>query len=301
MIRSTHLIVYSILMIAMLSCKNKQSEYDATGTFEATEVIVSAEASGKIEQFQLQEGDFLDTDQAVGYIDTVQLHLRKLQLLQTQRVSKTRQPDVSLQIAAIKEQIAKARIEKARIEQLLIAKAANTKQLDDVVSQIAVLEKSLAAQVNSLNTNINSLNAEADVVDIQVAQINDQLQKCRIINPLSGRVLTKYMQEKELVVQGKPLYKIADIKHLFLRAYLIAPQLANVSIGQDVQVVVHNGDEPSVYEGRVSWISDQAEFTPKSIQTKDERQNLVYAIKVAVENPDGLLKIGMYADLTIHD
>lgn len=281
-----------------LSCNRNQFEHDASGTFEATEIVISAEASGKIEEFNVIEGDFLTKNQYLGYIDTVQLYLKKLQLQATSKAINVKRPDISLQIAATKDQISKAELDKKRIDNMFRDNASTQKQVDDINSQLAVLRSTLAAQLNSLSTSVNSLDKESSVYEIQAAQIEDQLQKSRIINPIEGTVLNKYTEEKEMVIPGKPLYRIADTKHLFLRAYIVSEQLSRVKVGQEVTVYINTTDNnQKSYKGKISWISDKAEFTPKTIQTKDERQNLVYAIKIAVENTDGMIKIGMYGDV----
>jgi HlyD family secretion protein len=284
--------------VILTGCNRNRFEHDASGTFEATEIIVSAEGAGKIEKFNLVEGSVLTEGQNVGYIDTVQLYLRKLQLLATAKATLTRRVDIPVQIAAVKEQIAKAESDKRRVDNLFADGAATQKQVDDADSQLAVLKRNLAALQNQLTTSVSGINEESNVIAIQVAQIDDQLAKCRIINPLNGTVLNKYAEAKEIASIGKPLYKIADTKHLFLRAYVVAPQLSTLKTGQAATVFINDErDGQKSYAGVVSWISDKAEFTPKTIQTKDERQNLVYAVKIAVENTDGLIKIGMYGDV----
>lgn len=291
------LFIITIIAFIALSCNQNGFDHDASGTFEATEIIISAEASGKIEEFNVTEGDFLKNGQYLGYIDTTQLYLKKLQLQATTKAITVKRPDISLQIAATKDQIAKAELDKRRIENMFRDNASTQKQVDDINSQLAILKSTLAAQLNTLSTSVNSIDKESSVYEIQVAQIEDQLKKSRIINPLEGTVLNKYTEAKEMVIPGKPLYKIADTKHLFLRAYVISEQLNDIKIGQEVTVFInapHN--EQKSYKGKISWISDKAEFTPKTIQTKDERQNLVYAVKIAVENTDGMIKIGMYGD-----
>lgn len=294
---------YSILTLAaavfvLTSCNRNKFNHDASGTFEATELIVSAEGAGKIEALDIIEGDILSKGQQIGYIDTIQLHLKKLQLQTTTKAVSTRKVDMGTQIAAIKEQIAKAETDKRRIDNLFWDGATTQQMVDDVNSHLAVLQRNLAAAQNSLSTSINSLDEESSAYVIQVAQIEDQLQKCRIVNPLEGTVLNKYTEAKEMASIGKPLYKIADTRHLFLRAYVISPQLSNVKVGQNATVYINteSGKQKS-YDGKVSWVADKAEFTPKTIQTKDERQNLVYAVKIEVENTDGLIKIGMYGDV----
>lgn len=293
------LIIFTLgTFMFLLSCNRNKFEHDASGTFEATEVIVSSEANGKLESFQLTEGDQLAKGQYVGYVDSIQLYLKKRQLLATNKAIQVKRPDISVQVSSIKEQIAKAEFEKRRIQRLLADNAATQKQLDDANSQIEVLKKSLNAQVNSLSTSVNSLNEESNTNTVQVSQIEDQLKKCKIINPIQGTVLNKFVEEKEVVTQGKALYKIADTKNLFLRAYIVSEQLEKIKIGQKVKVFINiSEDKQKSYHGTITWISDKAEFTPKTIQTQDERQNLVYAVKIAVTNTDGIIKIGMYGDV----
>lgn len=284
--------------LILFSCNRNKFAHDASGTFEATEVIVSSETNGKLESFQLTEGTVLAKDQVIGYVDSVQLYLKKKQLLANHKAIQVKRPDISVQVSSIKEQIVKAEFEKRRIQRLLQDNAATQKQLDDANSEIEVLKKSLNGQINSLSTSVNGLNEETNTNDVQVAQIEDQLKKCKIINPIQGTVLNKYVEEKEIVTQGKALYKIADTKNLFLRAYIVSEQLEKVKIGQKVTVYINvSKDKQKSYPGIITWISNKAEFTPKTIQTQDERQNLVYAVKIEVKNTDGLIKIGMYGDV----
>lgn len=293
-----HSIIYLLACLALAACNNNKFAHDASGTFEATEIIVSSEASGKIESLHLKEGDIIQKGQYVGYIDSTQTYLKKLQLLASHKSVTASRPSLNLQIAATKEEIAKAETEKRRVNNLFAAGAATQKQVDDAESQVKVLQKTLQAQTNSINTSVNSLDEQASSVDIQIAQVQDMLDKCKIISPITGTVLNKYSEEGEITSPGKPLFKIADTQNLYLRAYIVSEQLENVKIGQNVIIFINQteGTQKS-YSGRVTWISDKAEFTPKTIQTKDERQNLVYAIKVAVTNTDGLIKIGMYGDI----
>ena len=271
--------------------------FDATGTFEATEVIVSAEASGKLIHFRADEGVQLTCGEEVGLIDTVQLHLQKMQLLANRKSVDTQRPDIGKQIAATRQQIAKAEQEKSRVERLLQSNAANRKQWDDWNAEIALLNKQLEAQLSTLQKSTASLNEQSASVAIQVAQVEDKLQKSRIISPISGTVLAKYAEAGELASVGKPLFKIADVENMYLRAYITSKQLAEVKLGQQVTLYADFGDgERKTFEGTVTWISDKAEFTPKTILTDDERANQVYAIKIAFRN-DGTAKIGMYGEV----
>lgn len=291
-------LVLAIALLSLTSCNRDKFDHDASGMFEATEVIVSAEGAGTIEEFNVTEGDVLVKGQMIGYIDSTQLYLKKLQLQKTTRAVSTRKLDVNTQIAAIKAQISKAESDKQRVDNMFKDGAATQQMVDDVNSQLSVLRRNLAAQVNSISTSTNSLNAESSAYDIQVAQVEDQLRKCRIVNPINGTVLNKYSEAQEVASIGKPLYKIANTKHLYLRAYIVATQLEKVRLGQAATVFINtSNDKQKSYEGKISWISGKAEFTPKTIQTQDERQNLVYAVKISVDNTDGLIKIGMYGDV----
>lgn len=297
----SHYIILASLLLLTTACNKNSFEHDASGTFEATEIIVSAEATGKVKSLNITEGDQLKQGQWVGYIDSTQVYLKKLQLEATYKAASARRPNVPIQIAATKEQITKALTEKNRVSSLYASGAATQKQLDDADTQLKVLQKTLEAQSNQLSTSVNSLDGELSTVDVQIAQVEDMLAKCRIVNPIEGTVLNKYTQENEVAAPGKALYKIADTKNLFLRAYIISTQLEGIKIGQTVTVFINQADgTQKSYPGKVSWISDKAEFTPKTIQTKDERQNLVYALKIAVENTDGFIKIGMYGDVNFN-
>ena len=284
-------------MMILCACGNNNNDMDASGTFESTEIIVSAEANGKIEQLNIEEGSLVNASQKLGYIDTIQLFLQKEQLLRNIRSVESNRPDINKQIAATRQQIATARIEKRRVENLLRSNAANEKQLDDINGQIAVLEKQLKAQESTLQKNSNSITEQSSAIEIQVAQIEDQLKKCIITSPINGTVLAKYAEAGELASTGKPLFKVADIEHMFLRAYISSVQLSQIKVGQKVTVISDYGDgKRKEYPGTVTWISSQSEFTPKTILTKDERANLVYAVKISVKN-DGYIKIGMYGEV----
>ena len=286
-----------VLAIGLMGCQRNTEDFDATGTFEATEVIVSAEASGKLIHFRADEGVQLTCGEEVGLIDTVQLHLQKMQLLANRKSVDTQRPDIGKQIAATRQQIAKAEQEKSRVERLLQSNAANRKQWDDWNAEIALLNKQLEAQLSTLQKSTASLNEQSASVAIQVAQVEDKLQKSRIISPISGTVLAKYAEAGELASVGKPLFKIADVENMYLRAYITSKQLAEVKLGQQVVLYADFGDgERKTFEGMVTWISDKAEFTPKTILTDDERANQVYAIKIAFRN-DGTAKIGMYGEV----
>ena len=292
-------ILYGTLATTLLSaCGNEKGKYDATGTFEATEVIVSSEASGKLLDFNITEGDQLQQGKEVGYVDTVQLYLKKLQLQANTTTVKSHRQDIGKQIAAIKQQIVTQEREKRRWENLVKSNAGNQKQLDDINSQIAYLQKQLIAQTSTLENNNAGVNGESSSLDIQIAQLNDQLSKCHIISPINGTVLSKYAEKGELATPGKALFKVADIENMFLRAYITSDQLSQIKIGQKVKVFAdYGGENVKEFPGTVTWISNKSEFTPKGILTKDERANLVYAVKVAVKN-SGEIKIGMYGEVS---
>lgn len=291
------LFVIAITGLVLAACNRNKNEFDASGTFEAEETIIAAEATGAIKQFDIEEGQTLQPGQWIGYIDSTQLFLRKKQIEAQQRAALSRRPDIDKQIAALQEQLKAAEREKLRITNLLKADAATPKQLDDANTQIEVIKKQIAATESSLDITNQSIGKETVPLQIQAEQLNDQLAKCQIINPVNGTVLTKYAEANEMAAPGKALYKIADLSTIVLRAYITGDQLSKVKLNQTVTVFADDGKEGyKQYKGTLSWISSQAEFTPKTIQTKDERANLVYATKIRVKN-DGLLKLGMYAEV----
>ena len=291
-------IILSLSVIGVLSsCNRDKNIFDATGAFEATEILVSSEASGKIMELNITEGDRLSAGDYIGFIDSTQLYLRKMQLSAGLKAVDIRKPDIRKQIAALEQQIATAKTEQLRMENLVNAKAGNQKQLDDIINNIKFLQRQLDAQRSTLDKTAGSTDAEAESLLYQVMQLDDLLQKSRLINPQTGTVLSKYAEPGEVTAAGKPLYKIADTDLLYLRAYITAGQLSQLKQGQQVSVFADYGkDEQREYTGTITWISDKSEFTPKGIQTKDERANLVYAIKIAVKN-DGYLKIGQYGEV----
>lgn len=288
---------FILFVIVFISCKNGKNNIDASGMFEATEIIVSAEGNGKIISLNMDEGINVEANQILGYIDTIQLHLTKLQLEANARAIGNRSQDVTKQIAATRQQIKTQKQELERTKKLISANAANQKQQDDIEAQIAILEKQLAAQQSTLEKGNKSIDEENSALSIQIEQMNDQLEKCKITSPINGTILAKYAEQGESTAIGKPLFKVADINTMILRAYITSGQLTQLHLGQKVNVYADFKEkENRIYEGTITWISDNAEFTPKTIQTRDERANLVYAVKISVPN-DGLLKIGMYADI----
>ncbi len=286
-----------LLVIGLGGCGSNSDSVDASGNFEAVETIISAEGSGKIMELNLEEGQTLKVGDVVGLIDTTQLHLRKMQLIYSIRAVLARQPDAASQLSTIRKQIETANHEKNRVESLLKDDAATKKQHDDLTAQVDLLEKQYTSMQRSLAITTQSLRSETLPLKAQVEQLEDQIAKSIVVNPIAGTVLSKYVEKSEAVSPGKPIYKVADITSLILRAYISGDQLTSVKLGQKVKVLVDGVDGKSkAQEGIVEWVSDKAEFTPKTIQTKEERANLVYAMKVRVAN-DGSLKIGMYADL----
>lgn len=287
------------MMVSLVACEGGSGDYDASGVFETTEVTVSARGTGEIMRFDIEEGHQVEAGQAVGYIDTIQLHLKKEELLGNLMATDSRRYNVSRQIASLRQEIATQKRERLRYENLVREKAANQKQLDDINSGIAVLEKRLAAQVETLENSNRSVSGEVLMLEARIAQIEDQIAKCVITSPVRGTVLSKYAEQGELAAQGRSLFKVGDLSDMYLRVYITAPQLTTLKVGQQVKVYADEGEDGRrEYMGTVSWISDKAEFTPKTIQTRDERANLVYAVKVAVKN-DGYIKKGMYGEMKL--
>lgn len=306
--KSTLLSAAALMILA--ACSEKQT-FDASGTFEAEETMVSAEATGLIKALRLEEGQVMKAGENIGYIDTVQLHLKKKQVEAQIKAMGSRLPDISTQTGFYKQQLAVAQSrlnnllhEQKRIQNLVKADAATTKQLDDVNAlvdetrkQLDVIRKQDAAQVSVLKTQTAGLRSDVLPLYVQIEQLSDQLVKSYIVNPVEGTVLTQFAEANEMTAVGKPLYKIADLTQMTLRAYVTGDQFSKIKLNQVVEVLVDEGaDQYKTYPGVIEWISDKAEFTPKTIQTKSERANLVYAVKIGVKN-DGLLKIGMYGEI----
>ncbi|MBR1520038.1 MAG: HlyD family efflux transporter periplasmic adaptor subunit [Bacteroidaceae bacterium] len=291
------LMIMAAVLAMLVNCGNKEKEYDATGVFEATEVTVAAEQSGVLITFDINEGDEVALGKEVGLIDTMQIWLKIQQAGATKAVYQSQKPDMEKQIAVTRQQLTKAKQDQQRYKELVADGAAPSKMLDDATNQVAVLQKQLDAQVSSLSTQLSTLNSQLSTVDVQVSQLQDLLQKCHIAAPIQGTVLEKYVERGEFVAVGKPLFKMADTQQMFIRAYVTSAQLKDIKVGQQAMVFADYGDgQKKEYEGTVSWISSRSEFTPKTIQTDDERADLVYALKVAIKN-DGYIKIGMYGEV----
>ena len=291
------LMIMAAGLAMLVGCGNNEMEYDATGTFEATEVTVAAEQSGVLMMFDVNEGDELALGKEVGLVDTTQIWLKIQQAGATKEVYQSQKPDMEKQIAATRQQLAKAKQDQQRYKELVADGAAPSKMLDDATNQVAVLQKQLDAQISSLSTQLSTLNSQLSTIDVQVSQLQDQLQKCHIAAPIKGTVLEKYVEKGEFVATGKPLFKMANTEQMFIRAYVTSAQLKDIKVGQKAKVFADYGDgQKKEYDGTVSWISSRSEFTPKTIQTDDERADLVYALKVAIKN-DGYVKIGMYGEV----
>ncbi|NCT18971.1 MAG: HlyD family secretion protein [Flavobacteriaceae bacterium CG_4_8_14_3_um_filter_34_10] len=291
--KALFLVRTSIALIAMVSC-NSNEKADGYGNFEATEITVSAENNGKLNRFELNEGDVLQKGAPIGYIDTIPLSLKRKQLLVSKEIISSKSKGVLSQIAVLNAQLKTANTNKSRTENLIKDNAGTQKQLDDVTGEINVIKQ----QINSIEIQNAPVVNELKNIDLQIKEIEDLLQKSILINPVSGTVLAKYTEPDELVSFGKPLYKIADLTRMQLRVYVSETQLSEIKIGQEVIVKVDDKKEMKSYKGTIYWVASEAEFTPKIIQTKEERVALVYAVKVDVEN-DGSLKIGMPAEMWI--
>jgi HlyD family secretion protein len=296
--KKSYLLCAVTILSIIASCREKASSFDASGSFEAVETIVSAETNVQILQLKVEEGQSLDSGQLVGYIDSTQLHLNRLQMLQNKKAILSGRPETAIQTESLKKELAAAMLDRDRTERLVQGNVASQKQLDDANAKVATLQARISAQENSLQTTITTINQQGITVDAQLKEVGDRLAKSVIINPIKGTVLTKYAEQFEMAATGKPLYKIADISVIILRAYITGDQLQQVKLGQTVKVFTDDGKGGfNQKEGIITWISDKSEFTPKTIQTKNERANLVYAIKINVKN-DGFLKIGMYGQVT---
>lgn len=304
---------YSLPLLLLLSCGNGNTAFDASGTFEADDVIVSAEMPGKIIRLALEEGSVLAKDSVVGAIDALPVQLQQAQVEASIRSLKDKTYDAAPQVALLQEQLQVQETqlnnllhEQKRIENLLKADAATGKQLDDLVNQIEVMRKQMKVtrqqinvQLNNTGTQNRSILSEAAPLEKRMAQLKDQEKRTLIINPVAGTVLNQYAEEGEITAAGKALYKVADLSTLTLRAYITGAQLSSVKLNQPVTVYTDQGKkEYKAHKGTLYWISDKAEFTPKTIQTKEERANLVYAVKIRVVN-DGLIKIGMYGEVKL--
>lgn len=293
--KSIKTIIAASIFSVLLSCSDSEKA-DGYGNFEATEITVSAEAQGKLQLLKVEEGQVLEKEMLVGLVDTLQLYLNKQQLLASKETVASKSGGVWSQISVLQEQLQTAKSEQERVKNMFKEDAATQRQLDQANSQVDVLKKQIE-NVESQNAPIVN---EVKSIDAKIAQINDQIEKSKIENPVKGTVLTQYAEPSEIVSFGRPLYKIADLNLMTLRVYVSQPQLASIKIGQEVTVKIDDGEKLKSYSGKIDWISDTAEFTPKIIQTKEERANLVYAVTIKVKNDDSL-KIGMPAEMWISE
>ena len=293
--KDTYIIGLGIIFFTLFSCKNDNGKADGYGNFEATEITISAENNGKLMQFNLDEGDILQKEQFIGYIDTIPLALKREQLVISKAVIASKSKGVLSQINVLNAKLKTANTNKTRAENLIKDNAGTQKQLDDVLGEMDVIK----SQIRSVEIQNAPVVNELKSIDVQLKQIDDQIQKSKITNPVIGTVLTKYAEPNEITAFGKPLYKIADLSTMQLRVYISETQLPNIKIGQEVTVKIDDADTMKSYKGTISWIASEAEFTPKIIQTKEERVALVYAVKVDVQN-DGSQKIGMPAELWLN-
>lgn len=293
------ILIPAVAAMMLTACGDKDAKYDASGVFETTEVIVSAKGTGEIVSLNIEEGQTVKADQLLGELDMTQLTLKRQQLNAGKDAAASRRLDTGRQVASLRQQIANLKAEQARFKALLKDGAATQKQVDDIGYQIATLQKQLAATDEQVSTSNQSIDGQSAGFDAQISQVDDMMQQARITSPIDGIILSKYAEKGEYAVPGRALFKVGDVSDMKLRAYVTAEQLTGLKIGQKVTVYADQGTKGrKAYEGTVSWISSEAEFTPKTIQTRDERSNLVYAIKIAVKN-DGLIKRGMYGDVKL--
>ena len=280
--------------IGLISCNKNSDKADGYGNFEATEITVSSEANGKIEFLKVEDGDELKSQSQVGLVDTLQLYFAKQQLIASKSTISSKSANVVSQKSVLQEQLKTTNLEKNRIRNMYAENAATKRQVDEIDGKAKVIEE----QIKSVGTQNAPILNDLKSVDVQIEKINDQIAKSKIINPINGTVLTKYSEPGEITAFGKPLYKIADISEMTLRTYVSETQLSKIKVGQNVTVKIDAEKDMKAYQGTISWIASSAEFTPKIIQTKEERVNLVYAVKVKVKN-NGSLKIGMPAEMWI--
>jgi HlyD family secretion protein len=283
-----------LLLTLLISCNTKNDNADGYGNFEATETTISAEANGKIEFLNLDEGAIIEPNTVVGLIDTMQLYFIKKQLIASKNMVFSKSGNIVSQIAVLKEQLKTVVIEQKRIQNMFIENAATKRQVDEIVGKANVINE----QIKSVQTQNAPILNEVQSIDAQIEKTKDQITKSKIINPIKGTVLAKYAEPNEITSFGKPLYKIANLSEMILRVYISEKQLSKIKIGQKVEVKIDGENKMKTYPALISWIATQAEFTPKIIQTKEERVNLVYAVKVNVKN-NGALKIGMPAEMWI--
>lgn len=288
--------IYITLLPLLLSC-GRGNDFDATGTFEATEITVSGQEQGTIIYINAEEGSKVKRGDTIALVDTMLLHHTKEQLKQSMLSIRNNIPDMEKQLKPLREQIEKQNTEKKRTERMLADNAATQKQMDDMTSAAAILESELTAKESALTKSRDALSAQAAAIEAQIAQTEERISRSVITAPTDGTILARYIEAGELCSPGRAIYKEADMENTYLRAYVTSGQLAQIKVGDEVSVSAeYGGDKRREYTGRITWISDKSEFTPKSIQTKTDRENMVYAIKISVPN-DGYIKIGMYGEV----
>jgi HlyD family secretion protein len=281
--------IITLVLLALGACKNGEKKSDAYGNFEAVETIVSSETAGKLLSMEVKQGDQLEAGKLIAQIDTTEIILKKRQTEAQLVASETKKQNVTAQINVLKEQKKNVQITQQRIAKMFADKAATQQQMDDINGQLNVLDK----QVSATNTQFQLIASEMEVVERQLDLLNEQLTKCQIKSPNKGTVLETYLETGELATPGKPVLKMADLSNLELKVYVSGAQLSNVKLGNEVKILIDSGaKEMQSLSGKISWISSESEFTPKIIQTKEERVKLMYAVKIVVPN-DGSLKIGM--------
>lgn len=284
------------LLPLLLSC-GRDNDFDATGTFEATEITVSGQEQGTIVHIRAEEGSKVRQGDTIAIIDTMLLHHAKEQLVQNMQAIRQNIPDTETQLAPLHEELAKQKAEQERTRKMLADNAATQKQLDDITAAVAILESQLAAKKSDLAKTRGALAAQAAAIEAQIAQTEERISRSVITAPADGTILARYIEEGELCTPGRAIFKEADMDKIYLRAYVTSGQLADIRTGDEVSVSAeYGGDKRRIYTGRITWISDKSEFTPKSIQTRTDRENMVYAIKIAVP-ADGYIKIGMYGEV----
>jgi HlyD family secretion protein len=282
-------------VVVVYGCNSTNKIADAYGNFEATEITVSAEANGKIISLDLEEGLAYDSGKMVGAIDSIDLVLKKQQLENQLKALESKRLNLNAQLDVYKQQRSNTMVDKLRVERMLQDGSATQKQMDDILSNLRLVEK----QELLVNSQFVGLSSEVAALNSQIQQLVQSLKRCAIVNPVKGTVLARYAEQGELIAYGKPIYKVAALETMILKAYFSGDQMAMFKLGDKVKVFIDKNDtEKTELEGRISWISSEAEFTPKIIQTKKERVNMVYAVKVAVAN-NGMLKIGMPGEVML--
>lgn len=292
-------ILYTVFLVCVfgVGCNHKMEKRQASGMFETREVVVSSEISGRVERLEVMEGDYVEAGKVVGLIDTMQLHWLKVQAQQAAVAVNERIPNLDKILEVYRLKVERGEKELARVERLLAGKAATQKQYDDVKAMVDEGRSALEGQTHQAEVMIAGAKAESAAIALKVDQVNDQIRRCLITNPVSGVVLAKYTEEQELAAPVKALYKIGDMKNMYLQVYVEGFQANRLKVGDSVKVFAQlGGGEEREYQGRISWIASDAEFVPKTVHTQDERDNLVYAVKIHVEN-DGVLRVGMYGDV----